>query len=364
MLQAPAPDRYRFHDLLKDYAVDRALAEEPRADREAAIRRIVSWYLETAIAMARIVSPHREQVPPGEPEPDCHPLAFSSVDEALDWCETERTNLVAATRQAAASGLHEVAWKLPVAALSFFYRRTYWEEWLVSHQYALESARQAGDQRGEAWVLNNIGMAYARQRREQGVSYFQQALDIRRKIGDRQGEAQALNNVAYASLLLGRFDEALAWLRSALDVQREVGNRYGEGITLNNLGEAYIELERPEEAVDWLTQALAVYREINATHPVGDTLGNLGRANLDLGQMDEALSYLRQAEETHHAVGDRSGEAADLTLLGDAYAQVGRIEQAGQVLARALAIFEALGNDEQVRGVTERLTALGNSAVS
>ncbi|MGI8448801.1 MAG: BTAD domain-containing putative transcriptional regulator [Streptosporangiaceae bacterium] len=364
LLQAPAPDRYRFHDLLKDYAVDRALAEEPRAAREAAIRRIVSWYLETAIAMARIVSPHREQVSPGEPEPDCHPLAFSSVDEALDWCETERTNLVAATRQASTSGLHEVAWKLPVAALSFFHRRTYWEEWLVSHQLALESARQAGDQRGEAWVLNNIGMAYARQHREQGVSYFQHALDIRRKICDRQGEAQAANNVAYASLLLGRFDEALDWLRLALDVQREVGNRYGEGVALNNLGEAYIELGRPEEAVDWLSQALAVYRGIKARHPEADTLGNLGKANLQLGHMEEALSYLRQAEDTHHAVGDRYGEAMDLTLLGDTYGQIGRPVQAGQVLARALAIFEDLGNDEQVRGVTERLTVLGNSTAS
>ena len=31
LLQSPAPDRYRFHDLLRAYAADRANAEEPQA---------------------------------------------------------------------------------------------------------------------------------------------------------------------------------------------------------------------------------------------------------------------------------------------------------------------------------------------
>ena len=63
----------------------------------------------------------------------------------------ERTNLVAATRQAAASGLHAVAWQLPVAALGFFNRRTYWADWVETHQIALASVRALGDRRGEAW---------------------------------------------------------------------------------------------------------------------------------------------------------------------------------------------------------------------
>lgn len=359
LLQSPAPDRYRFHDLLRTYAADRALAEETVQVRDAAVRRLLSWYLHTVVAMAQIVSPHRDQVSPGEMEAGALPLSFSTVDEALDWCETERTNLVAATREAAGLDLHEVAWKLPVAALSFFNRRTYWEEWLVTHRIALDSARQAGDQRGEAWVLNNIGMAYARQGREEGVGYFQQALAIRREIGDRQGEAQAANNVAYASLLLKRYEEALEWLYVALDIQREVGHRFGEGITLNNLGEAYLELGRFDEAIDWLGQALAVYREIGARPAEGDTLSNLGKANGELGRTEEALDYLRQAEQTHRAVGDRYGGAVDLKYIGEVHRRAGRRGEAARTWTRALATFETLGNDEQAGEVADRLRSLG-----
>lgn len=361
LLQEPAADRYRFHDLLKAYAAERAVAEESPGMRDAAVRRVLSWYLHTAVAMARVLSPHREPITPVDLEPGSVPLPFSTVEAALDWGEQERTNLVAATRLAATSGLHEVAWQLPVAAFSFFYRRTYWEEWLVSHDIALDSARQVGDRRGEAWVLNNIGMAYARRRMEEGVSYFQQALDIRREIGDRRGEAQAANNAAYANLLLGRFGEALDQLQHALSVQREVGHRYGEGVALNNLGEACIELGRPAEAVDWLGQALAVHRELGARPVEADTLSNLGIANANLGRLDEALGYLRQAEETHHEVGDRYGEAVDLKQLGEVHRRVGSARDAEQAWARALAIFDSLGNDEQVREVTERLSALSNN---
>jgi len=355
LLQSPAPDRYRFHDLLRAYAADRALVEESAEVRDEAVRRILTWYLHTVAAMARIVSPHRDQVSLGEPEPGCLPLSFSTVEQALDWCEAERTNLVAATQQAARLGLHEIAWKLPVAALSFFNRRTYWEEWLVTHWVALDSARYAGDRRGEAWALNNIGMAFARQRREEGVGYFQQALAIRREIGDRQGEAQAANNVAYASLLLRHFDEALDWLYLALDIQREVGHRYGEGVALNNLGEAFLELGRLDEAVDWLGQALVVYREIGARPAEGDTLSNLGKANADLGRITDALHYLHQAEETHRAVGDRYGEAVDLKYLGEVHRLASRTSEAAQTWTRALAIFEMLGNEEQAREVGDLL---------
>jgi DNA-binding SARP family transcriptional activator len=361
LLQEPAADRYRFHDLLKAYAAERAVAGELLSTRDAAVRRVLSWYLHTAVAMARVLSPHRELTTPEQLEPGTVPVAFSTVEAALDWGEQERTNLVAATRLAAAAGLHDVAWQLPVAAYSFFYRRTYWEEWLVSHDVALDSVRQIGDRQGEASVLNNIGMAYARRRMEEGVRYFQQTLDIRREIGDRRGEAQAANNAAYANLLLGRFDEALDQLRLALSVQREVGHRYGEGIALNNLGEAYIELGRPAEAVDWFGQALAVYRELGARPVEADTLSNLGTANANLGRLDEALGYLRQAEETHHEVGDRYGEAVDLKQLGEVHRRVGSARDAEQAWARALAIFDALGNEEQAREMSERLSGLSNN---
>ena len=209
LLRSPAPGQYQLHDLLKSYAASRAFAELDEEARHEAARRVLTWYLRSAVAAARIISPHREQVPLTPPEPGRRPLSFPTVDQALDWCEAERANLVAATRQAAELGWHDIAWKLPVAAMSFFNRRAYWEEWLATHRVALDSARRAGDQQGEAWVLNNIGMVHIQLGMPDAVGCYEQALAIRRAIGDQPGEAQAANNLADAYLRQQRFTEAL-----------------------------------------------------------------------------------------------------------------------------------------------------------
>ena len=121
LLESPAPDRYRLHDLLRAYAAERAEADEPARLIEEAVRRLLGWYLRTADAAASIVAPpYRDRVPLDPPEPGSQPLSFGTAGQALHWCEQERANLVAATRQAASYGLHDIAWKLPVAAIVCF----------------------------------------------------------------------------------------------------------------------------------------------------------------------------------------------------------------------------------------------------
>ena len=178
LLESPAPDRYRLHDLLRAYAADRARADEPPLTVEDAVRRVLDWYLRTADAAAGVVAPYRERVPLDPAEPGSVPLAFATAEQALAWSEQERTNLVAATRQAASQGLHDIAWKLPVAASVCFDRLGYRTEWLTTHRIALDSVRELGDRRGEAWVLNNIGMVLGQQHVNEAVGYFEQALAI------------------------------------------------------------------------------------------------------------------------------------------------------------------------------------------
>ena len=91
---------------------------------------MLAWYLHTAEAAARVISSQRRQVPLGQVPPELHPLAFATLEEALAWCEHERPELIAATRLAAASGLHDLAWKLPAAAMVFYSRRSHWADWV------------------------------------------------------------------------------------------------------------------------------------------------------------------------------------------------------------------------------------------
>ena len=358
LLQAPAPDRYRFHDLLRAYAAERAAAEEAEQDCDTATARLFGWYLHSVAAMARIVSPNRDQVPLEPPDATFKPLTFAALDEALDWCEIERANLVAATQQAAACGLDAVAWKLPVAALSFFNRRTYRAEWVTTHRIALASARRTGDRAAEAWVLNSLGIVYAQQGLAEAIGCFEQALAIRREAGDQRGEAQAANNLANTYLLLRRFD-ALEPFQQALAIQRRLGYRFGEAVALNNLGEAYRHLGRLGESISCLEQAGQIFSAVGDAHGEGYAWHYLGQAFLESGWIDEALDYLTQALRVRRVGGERLSEAQTLRQLGRAQRASGRLEDARQSWARALSLFDTLDDQAQAGEVRAELAAIG-----
>ncbi|HEY6314656.1 MAG TPA: hypothetical protein VIY52_28185 [Streptosporangiaceae bacterium] len=56
LIEEVAADRYRFHDLLRAFAAERARAETDAAARTAALRRVLTWYLRTADAVDRDIS--------------------------------------------------------------------------------------------------------------------------------------------------------------------------------------------------------------------------------------------------------------------------------------------------------------------
>jgi DNA-binding SARP family transcriptional activator len=355
LLESPEPERYKFHDLLRAYAAERAQAQEPPQAVADAISRVLRWYLATADAAASVVTPYRDRVPDAAAD---GALTFATADEALDWSARERANLVAATRQAADHGLHDVAWKLPVAIMACFDRHGYRTEWITTHRVALSSTRTLGDRHGEAWVLNNIGMVLSQQHSDDAIGYLEQALELRRALGDRRGQAQAANNIAFDYQLRGMPDKAVAALEDALALQREVGHRYGEGVALCNLGEAYLELGRYPEAISRLQMARPIAAELSPTALLGYVLHNLGRAYLELGEVSQGSSLLEEALAIHRADGAKSAQALALQHLGDASSRAGQFARARDEYRRSVALSESIEDVEQAANVRTKLTGL------
>ncbi|MBO0810137.1 MAG: tetratricopeptide repeat protein, partial [Actinobacteria bacterium] len=291
------------------------------------------------------------------PVPDgVEPLAFGTLDEALAWCEEQRAGLVAAAALAAGAGLNEVAWQLPAAAMSFFYRRSHWADWVSTHEIGLASARALGDRRAEAWMLNNLGMAYGIQRQEQSVACFEQALVIHRELGDLWGEGRAATNVAKAYLDLEQFPEALDAAERSLPILRQSGNLYGEGIALGDLGCACRELGRFAEAVECFQQALAIFRGLKDSDSEADVLSDLGDCHLVTGEVADAIGCYRESLSIRRDIGDRHGQAATLQRLGVAVQHAGDLAEARELLAESLALFEELGDHASSAQVREALT--------
>ena len=361
LLEAAESGRYKFHDLLRVYASERAVADLSGSDRDAAAGRLLGWYMRAADAAATAVSPHRYNIPL-DPAPEAAPaLSFATADEALAWYDSERVNVVAATRQAAASGRHDIAWRLPAPLYGIFNRRGNWTDCIDTNRIALDSARAAGNRQGEAWALNNLGMALGVTRKSESIGDLEQALAIRHEIGDRMGEAQAALNLADTYEALDRWDEAIDLLRRALDLNREVGNRYGEAVGLGNLGAALLHLDRAEEAIGPLQESRSTFAEIGYLDGTGYALYHLGRCDLSLGRAADALDCLLEALASHQATGNRNRQAVTMRSLGHAYVRLGQAARAAECWIQAAAIFEELGDSAQAAEIRAEQSASGIS---
>jgi len=361
LLECVGPDRYRFHDLLRVYAAERAAESEPAAGRTAAVTRLLTWYVRTADAAATAVAPQRYNVPLDVPADAAPPRAFAGSEEALAWYDDERGNVVAATRQAAQAGLHGIAWRLPAPLFQVFNSRGNWADCIATHRIALESARLAGNRRGEAWVLNNLGDALCATRDPEGLGHLERSVEIRREAGDRMGEAQAANNLADAYQRLGRADAALDLLWRALDLNRKVGDRFGESIALVNLGDVLLGLDRADEAIDCLLQARQTSIEIGDADGIGYALHWLGCCYLSSSLDAEALDCFQQALTSHQASGNRQRQAVTLRFLGRALARNGLTAEARESWAQAAILFEALGDSADA---AETRAEQGTSGIS
>jgi DNA-binding SARP family transcriptional activator len=356
LLESTAPGRYKFHDLLRVYSSERAGADLSGPDRDAALGRLLGWYMRTADAAGAAVSPrYRYTMPLDTSDHDVPPVAFPGAREALAWYDSERANVLAATREAAASGRHDIAWRLPVPLFLVFDSRGGWADCIATHRVALDSARQVGNRQGEAWVLNNLGLALGATRDSEGISCLERSLALRHEIGDRAGEAQAAGNLADTYTRVGRPEEAIELFGRARDLNRAVGNSYGEGVAQTNLGDALLDLGRAEEAVGPLEQARITFAEIPYLDGVGYACYNLGRCYQSLGRGQQALDCLQQALSSHRASGSRHRQAVTLRALGAAQAENGQAAEARRSWTEAAAIFDELGDQTQAAQVREDL---------
>lgn len=357
LLEHAGHNRYRFHDLLRAYAAERAEAEETPEQRTRAIGQLASWYLNAADAADRVLAPLRRHVLSNPAWTDNAPLSFSDYDATLVWCEAERQNFVATVDLAAATGNHDQAWKLAIALVTFFHLRKYRADRLATCEVALKSARHIGDKQGEAWSL--LGLAGALTdlgRTADAILINKESLDKWRAIGDLYGQAQALNNLSEGYRDVGQLDDSLEYGKRALTLWQETGNRRDEAITLKLLGATYHDLNMFTEAVECVERAVQAshdadrYTEATALCLLGNTLGGLGQLNEAKERFNHALLLQRQ-------IGDKYGEAETLRSLAKVQWQLNDADGARESLRAALAILRAL-NDPQATDAQDELERL------
>jgi DNA-binding SARP family transcriptional activator len=358
LLESPEPDWYQSHDLLRLFAAERAQAEETQEVRSAAVTRLLRWYLATATAAADALSPHRYRIP------DEEALTSVAVPDPLDWYDREHANVIAAIRQAAAAGLHDLAWRLPTALFPFFMRRHSWASSIATHRIAVDSARLAGSRSGEAWALHNLGYGLARFSDPEAFSCLKQSAAIRKEMKDLDGEAQATISLTVAHSCINGPQAAYGHSLRSLELLRKAENPALLGIGLNNHGDICMSLGKADEATRYLKEALGILTSIGAQVGQGQVLENLGCIHLESGRLPEAIASLSEACRVFAAQGHLPGQAGALKNLGLAQHRADQPDLARKSLEAALALFDLLAEPTQADDTRSALAELVSEPLS
>ncbi|MGH3763220.1 tetratricopeptide repeat protein [Actinophytocola sp.] len=306
-------DRYELHDLVRDFATDRARDTDPPASRHAALDRLLDYYRYAALRAMHVYAPQERPRAPKVPDPGHAIPTFGTRHEAAAWLGTERANIVASATYAALHDRPEQTTDL--AHILFRYLDTAGHHRDNEFLQTLASRVGRGSARGRS--LNRLGIVFlAVGQYPEAVSRFREALVIFQNEGDVAGQGAVLTNLGGVQYQLGDYGSARDYFAQATDVARGCGDRVGEGRHLDNLGNTLLQLGRHREALDCLRAALTIVRETADEVAEGHVLANLGEAHHRTGRHETALEYLTESLATCERTGHRLGMADTLNRIG------------------------------------------------
>jgi DNA-binding SARP family transcriptional activator len=390
--------RYRFHDLMRAYAARLAAERGTDAEREAALGRLVEYYLHaTGAAVGRLLPSQSRHAPPLPPSTTLVPPMVSAGD-SLAWLDAERTASIAMVVQ-----LEGARWRSQLGRLgqilSMYLRNgsrgadaltvsgrlleiaraegdrlleaaardgLAWGHILLRRyrqafehaQRALPLYRQIGDGIGECSALNCLGFSVGDEDPDAAAAYFQQALAAARAVGDHEGEGRALNNLAGSCDARGQYRDHLAYLKLSLAAHERAGNRPGMSLSLLNLGSAHLRLGHDEQALDCLRRSLTLARETGFRLAEPAALDLIGGVQRRKGHYADAVDHHQQALALARDKGDEEEEAEFLVSLGEARLAQEDTGRALDDIRRAVALA-ARSSDRGLRAAT--LNALGRT---
>ncbi|WP_251057553.1 BTAD domain-containing putative transcriptional regulator [Streptomyces sp. ISL-94] len=399
LLESAAPGRYRFHDLVRLYA--RACAErdeQPPGGRDAALDRLLDFYLATASGVYALERPG-DRLPAHLSDTHYPGLVFGEPRAALDWLYAEADPLLACVRQAAVrtdgtadgtpGGRRQVLrravdllWAAKDLAESGANSKQY-ESAAVAVRDAAQAAKDPYAEGRARTTLTNVHLVAGRF--TEADDEARQATALAREAGDPLPSCWAPNDRGIIALYQGRHADGERYLLEAIENFRADGNNVGEASALCNLSRIHVELGRLQSAIDLAQQGITIYdrmgltlRLANGRYALGIALTQAGRLGEALAQLAEALSLFHDNRQplwegvTHfrlaeahlaarrptlaasHAeqaialrgIGGEWRRATVLTVLGKALRRLGQTDRARACWRDAEAVFAQLGSAE------------------
>ena len=243
---------------------------DPPHERQAAVARLLDYYLNTARTASRHLARRTAVLP--DTTTAVRPAAAPDLSlpaEATVWMKAERANLFAAATYAIARGMTPVATALPAAMHGYLRHHEHGDQALALYRRAVDLARGGGDWLAEANALTDIGdIQFLKGDFQDAESTLRRAIELHADRASPLGEAHALSILGTVLSRTGDNIGAAARLETALNTYRDIGDRFGEACALGYLGEVQLMTGQFAAATDGLTQALELLRGLGICQPV------------------------------------------------------------------------------------------------
>ncbi|MFC5800746.1 AfsR/SARP family transcriptional regulator [Streptomyces formicae] len=372
LVESAAPGRYRYHDLVRLYA--RACVGDPHAEgqgrdeqppqgaegpaeREAALSRLVDFYLATAARVFAIGRPGDRLVDHLEPT-GAAGLEFTARNEAQDWLYAEANCLLACARQALAGPRLRRAVDLLWAAQDLAESGANSKVYESVAFAALEAARSAGDPRIEGRARTSVTNVHlVAGRYDAADEEAKQAARLAHAAADPAPVYWSDNDRGIIALVQGRYEEAEELLERAMEGSRADGNLPGEASALCNLSRIHVALGHTEQGIALAEQGIAIYDRIGHTLRLANARYALGVALTQSGRHADALEQYHEALRSFGRNRQRLWEGTTHFRIAEAHLGARRPAQAALHAEQALA-SGGIGGD-RMRGNT--LTVLGRA---
>ncbi|GIF13077.1 tetratricopeptide repeat protein [Actinoplanes teichomyceticus] len=364
LMDTPAPDRFRYHDLVRLFAAETAATLGEPGELTAAVRRLLDFYYARVAAVARLQHPNMVRLPCEAAE-----HSFTSRAAAIDWLQADLPEVVAAVVHAAQHGPADYAWRIADQLRGFFFYGRHTAEWFTTSNAGLAAAVRSGNLSGQAAMHQTLGQAHwSVGELRRSLEHYQEALDLARRCGWTLATAYLLHNIGLVELALGDHRSALGYYTRSLAECTTAAHAYVRAVTLNDLGMLSREMGRLPDALRFVEEAW----EIN--HRAGDDAaetvnsGNLGMILREMGRLDEAMPYLHRSLAAARAAGFHVAAVQLTDEVAQAHLARGEHAEAGRLSRASLTAVEAMGDRASHCGVLitlgEALLAGGSHAAA
>ncbi|MFI1923438.1 ATP-binding protein [Streptomyces sp. NPDC020377] len=364
--QGTAWGRWRLHDLLRLYALERI---EGFAGQGDALVRLLDYYLEHSREASELLAGSAR----GE--------LFSSREIAVEWFDAEHRNLIACVHIAAKyDAIAPYAAEMPHRLARYLDFRRLLTDWKEVMEVSLSLLREADIPEFMANALDNLGMVHRElHQASASIGFHREAIDVARTMsndealarylnnlgtalysvrdfegsmaahaeaaelflaqGNSLGFARATDNAANSLRDIGRPEEALVRHASAVSKFRESGAMQSEAVALSHMGSTLQDLSRLREAAAAHREAIRIFRQLDLPNLAAHTLINLSHTLRQDGDLETARVAASDALELHIATADPVGQARVLIQLGLIHTDLGMNDQAVLDLEESLQIL-------------------------